>query len=219
MKLRLCLILLLAWTGVTLAGDALPAKAACCAQTASPDGAEKVLPAESIYQLESDWLDAQGVSRRLSDFAGPVQVLAMFFTRCEYACPRILAELNTLADDLRPDEQVEFLLVSFDSEKDTPESLATFAREQGLAPERWQLLHGTAEAVRELSVVLDVAYTRLPDGMYSHASVIHVLDGQGRVLYQKQGLGGELDECKEVIHATAEKNRHSEARWKEPGSK
>jgi protein SCO1/2 len=159
---------------------------------------------ESIYGLDASWRDQTGRALRLGDLAGRPRVLAMIFTHCEYACPRILAELRALERELpaSPEAGPGFVLVSFDVLRDEPAALAAYAEAQGLDPRRWTLLHGEAGAVRELSVVLDVAYRAEATGGFAHASVINVLDAEGRLVYQKRGLGGELTDCQAAIAAT-----------------
>ena len=50
----------------------------------------------------------------------------MFFTHCEYACPIIVNDMRKLQAALPEDVRgkVDFLLVSFDAKRDTPETLA-----------------------------------------------------------------------------------------------
>lgn len=186
------------------------AGASCCAaapESASARGAEASgsLTGETIYALNSQWQDQTGRRLQLGDLAGRPRVLAMIFTHCSYACPRILAELRELEATLpaAPEAGPGFVLVSFDSARDDPATLAAYAEAQGLDPRRWTLLHGDAASVRELSVVLDVAYRADADGGFSHASVINVLDANGRLVHQKRGLGGDLAACRAAIAATA----------------
>lgn len=184
------------------------AGASCCAaapESASARGLEAsgTLTGESIYALKSQWKDQTGRRLQLGDLAGRPRVLAMVFTHCEYACPRILAELRELEAALAaaPEDGPGFVLVSFDSARDDPATLAAYAEAQGLDPRRWTLLHGDAASVRELSVVLDVAYRADADGGFSHASVISVLDAAGRLVHEKRGLGGDLAASRAAIAA------------------
>ena len=68
------------------------------AQYQKPACCEEAVPAgefsdTSIFQLQSDWKSQEGKTIRLAHFHGRPIVLAMMFTSCEYACPRILADL------------------------------------------------------------------------------------------------------------------------------
>jgi len=210
MKRLGCLpLLLLALAGCERAAEPeakAAAGASCCAvdAAAAPGAATAAaVPAagESIYALDSSWRNQEGRALRLGDLAGRPRVLAMIFTHCEYACPRILAELRALESALTgpPDAGPGFVLVSFDTARDDPAALKAYAEAQGLDPARWLLLHGETAAVRELSVVLDVPFRSDVDGGFSHASVISVLDGEGRLLHQKRGLGGALDDSRAAM--------------------
>jgi protein SCO1 len=206
---HLRLLLLLAPLGLAAcersaepAATAAAAGASCCrADTAMAPAPSSRVDGESIYALGSSWRDQEGRALRLGDLAGRPRVLAMIFTHCEYACPRILAELRELESKLpaQPDGGPGFVLVSFDAARDDPAALKAYAKAQGLDPRRWTLLHGEAAAVRELSVVLDLPYRADVDGGFSHASAISVLDSGGHLVHQKRGLGGALDDCRAAM--------------------
>ena len=189
-----------------------PARPPCCqpsAQTAPAAETAPALPATSLYALHTPWTDQDGHARQLGDLAGRVRVVAMIFTHCQYACPRILSELRELEAGLPPvaDGGPGFVLISFDSARDDPAALREFAAQQQLPAARWTLLHGDAAAVRELSVLLDVPFREDPDGNFSHASVISVLDREGRLVHQKRGLGGPLEDCRRAITAAQSDTR------------
>ncbi|MCA9785565.1 MAG: SCO family protein [Candidatus Delongbacteria bacterium] len=170
---------------------------ACCA-AAPPTASRNALPETSLYRMQSVWQDQNGHEMHLSDLAGEVRVVAMIFTHCQYACPRILQQLRELEQSTMT-ARPGFVLISFDSARDDPATLKAYARAQGLDPAHWTLLHGQPEDVRALSVVLDVPYQKDAAGNFSHASVISVLDSEGRVMKQMRELGGDLDPCREAI--------------------
>ena len=103
----------------------------------------------------------------------------------------------SIADSLNSGD-VNFLLVSFDVTRDTPERLKYFATKSGLN-KNWTLLHGDEDAVRTLSVLLNVQYEKDADGNFSHSNIISVLDKQGRLQFQKEGLGANHTETINVI--------------------
>lgn len=165
----------------------------CChAPASAPDlGAEAApLPADSVLQLEAGWTDAEGHALHLSDLRGEVWITAMIFTHCEYACPRILADLQAidaaLPSDARP--RVRYLLASFDHVRDKPDVLRAYAAERGLDA-RWRLMWGEADAVRELAAALGVKYKPVEGGGFAHSNLVTVLDREGRIAAQIEGLG------------------------------
>lgn len=145
---------------------------------------------QSLFQLESVWTSDVGRQIRLGVLRGRPLVVGMFFTRCEYACPILVNELKQLEQAL-PDEvraQVDFLLVSFDSERDTPEDLAVYRRTQQLSPEHWTLLRGAADDVRELAALLGINFQRDARGQFAHSNTLTVLNSEGEIVRQFTGL-------------------------------
>lgn len=162
----------------------------CCAEEALAEGAPP-LPQESLWNVRAVWRDQSDLARTLDQFRGEVVVTSMIFTHCRFACPRTMLDLKGIEAAL-PEAaraRVRWLLVSFDDARDVPERLAEFAREQGLDPARWTLLHGDADAVRLWAAALGVRYKQTPDGGFAHSNLITLLDGEGRVLERFEGLG------------------------------
>ncbi len=71
------------------------AEAACCHSDAKLPASDDFTE-ESIYQLDSNWKDATGKERPLKSLAGNIQVFAMGYTTCEYACPLIIADMKNI---------------------------------------------------------------------------------------------------------------------------
>ena len=66
----------------------------CCA---APLAAAPV-SARSLYQLEAAWTNDAGHATALAALSGRPVVLAMMFTRCEYACPVLVRDMQRLRD-------------------------------------------------------------------------------------------------------------------------
>ncbi len=146
----------------------------------------------SVYETGSVWQDQSARSLKLESFKGKIIVVSMVFTRCPYACPRTIADLKNIEKQL-PDSKkkdVVFVLVSFDDVNDTPAQLRAFSKKMD-AGKNWVLLHGDAEAIRELAMVLNVKYKKQPNGMFSHSNIITLLDREGAISTQLEGLGTE----------------------------
>ena len=178
------------------------ATGACCAEDILSGRATE----DSIYQLSAPWLDADGKSVQLVELRGQAVVLSLIFTRCSYACPRTLGDLKSIETALSPKvrAQTRFVLISMDSERETVADLAHFRAEQELDPERWTLLRGDSDAVRELAAVLGFKYRRSPGGDYSHSNQISVLSALGVVLHQQNGLGADHESTIAKIEAASE---------------
>jgi protein SCO1/2 len=178
-------------TAVALAADAPATKKDAelppCCRPSLPAGK----PADrSLYQLESTWTSDVGRKVKLSVLRGRPQILAMFFSNCEYACPILVNEMKKLEARLPKDvlAKVDFVLVSFDTKRDTPEALATYRRKENLATERWTLLRGNNDDVRELAALLGVNYAQDPRGQFAHSNIITLLNAEGEIVFQHNGL-------------------------------
>ena len=152
-------------------------KPPCCRETA----ATAPLTDKSLYQLESKWTSDVGREVKLGVLRGRPQIVTMFFTSCEYACPVIVENMKAIEQAL-PEAlrgKVDFLLVSFDVERDTPETLKAYRAKKQLATGRWTLLRGKEDDVRELAALLGINYQRDAKGQFSHSNVITVLNAEG----------------------------------------
>jgi protein SCO1 len=160
----------------------------CCKKPAEKTAAV-TLPEESLYNNTDVFTNQDGQPVQLKDFSGKVTVASMVFTHCAYACPRLTSDIKAIAGKLQAAgiNDVNYVLVSFDTERDNPERLKAFAAEMGLG-QNWTLLQGSEDAVRQLSVLLNVQYEKAPNGNFAHSNLITVLDQQGRIATQLEGL-------------------------------
>ncbi len=165
------------------AADPLPP----CCRPALPAGKPTD---KSLYLLDSKWTSDVNREIRLGVLRGRPQIVAMFFTHCEFACPILVSELKAIEAKLAPEvlAKVDFLLVSIDTARDTPAELAAFREKRQLACERWTLLRGGADDVRELAALLGVNYVEDSRGQFAHSNIITLLNSEGEVAFQHAGL-------------------------------
>lgn len=150
----------------------------------------------SLYQLESTWTSDMGRQVKLGVLRGRPQVLALFFTSCEFACPLTVNAMQRIEKEL-PNElrgKVDFLLVSIDSERDTSTVLQSFRRKWNFTVGHWTLLRGDPDDVRELAALLGVNYQRDARGQFAHSNIITVLNAEGEIVHQQTGLTGDIGE-------------------------
>lgn len=78
-----------------------------------------------------------------------VVLLNVFFTNCEQGCPLVTQMLirtrGRLAESIRDD--VWFVSVTSDPERDTPEAMKDYARRQGVDESRWLFLTGSKQDI------------------------------------------------------------------------
>jgi protein SCO1 len=155
----------------------------------------------SIYHAESVWTDQHSDRRPIGSLAGRVQVVGMVYTSCAYACPRMVLDMKRIEEEFPGRDDVGFVLVSIDPDRDTPERLAEFARGARLDPSRWTLLHGEEGDVLELAALLGVQYRRMANDEFIHSNLLTVLDRGGQVVHRQLGLGADPRSTVEVIRA------------------
>lgn len=157
----------------------------------------------SVYQLASSWTTDTGRRVKLGELRGKPQIVAMIFTSCQGACPMLVHEMRELAQSLPESTRtnVGLLLVTFDSERDTPEVLHAYRATRNLPENQWTLLHGRAEDVQELALVLGVKYRKGANGQFSHSNLITILNAEGEIAFQQNGLSDSRDELAKNISA------------------
>ena len=146
---------------------------------------------KSLYSLKPIWTSDVGREVKLEVLRGRPQVIALFFTSCEHSCPLVVADLKAIDKALPAGlrEKVDFLLVSIDPERDTPEVLRAFRAKHELPTERWTLLRGNAEATRQLAEMVGFNYQPGSPTQYAHSLLISIMDESGVVVFQQVGLG------------------------------
>lgn len=194
MKFRLPLIMLALSAANALAAtnevaEVLPP---CC----RPLAAQTNYTDKSLFLLESVWTSDANRQVKLGVLRGRPQVVAMFFASCQFTCPLTVSDLlrieAALPENLRTN--TDFLLVSFDSERDTPAALKAYRAKRELSNQNWTLLRGEPDDVRELAALLGVIYKRDANGDFAHSNVITVVNAEGEIIFQQPGLNLPPDE-------------------------
>jgi len=160
-----------------LAGISWAALAASAAQpnrlAAWPQGARP--PAFNL-------VDADGVSRTLSDYRGQIVVIFFGFLHCPDACPAELLKLALVMKQLGPvAAHVQVLFITLDPQRDTP---ALLKRYVAAFDSRFIGLTGTTAQVDQAASSFNVQYARVPsesDYTIDHSTATFVLDGSGRL--------------------------------------
>lgn len=173
-------------------------KESCCDEL--PAGAP--LTARSLYQLDAKWSDDAGRPVKLVAFRGQPVVAAMFFASCEYACPVLVNDMQRLRAALPAEvrEKTRFLLVSFDTARDTSAVLAAYRAKASLDA-AWTLLRGDATDVQDLAMLLGVKYKQDARGQFSHSNLITVLNPGGEIVHQHPGLQGDVGAAVKAVTA------------------
>lgn len=196
----LTVVSVFALVGAGLAADPvkpLPSQPDCCAKELA---AAAPLSDRSLYQLDSSWTNDACAVLKLASLHGRPQVVTMFFASCQFTCPVLVKDMKrieaALPESVRTN--VGFVLVSFDSDRDTPEALAAYRKIHGL-PSNWTLLRGAPDDVLELGALLGVKFKKDLRGDFAHSNVITVLDAGGAIVRQIVGLNRDATEAVEAV--------------------
>jgi protein SCO1/2 len=151
----------------------------------------KALPGDSVLQLADQFSDQQGRSFTLAQRRGHVQLVAMFYSSCPYACPLLVDSGKGVEHALSAAEraQLRLLYLSIDPARDDTKKLGALAAKRKLDPARWTLARTDEAGVRRTAAVLGVRYRKLANGEFNHSSVLILLDRDGRVLARTEKLG------------------------------
>lgn len=153
------------------------------------------VPEDSVYRLPVQLTDQSGRSWQWKEKRGKPQVVAMFYTSCQYICPLIVNSGKGVEHSLAPAERsrIGFLLISMDPVRDTPAALGAVAKKRNLDPALWTLASPKAADVRSVAGVLGVRYRQLADGEFNHTSALVLLDAEGRVAARTEQVGSKVD--------------------------
>lgn len=168
---------------------------ACAIAFAAPANKPAPLPRDSVYQLPLVLTDQAGHAADWRTRRGAPQVVAMFYTSCQYICPLIVDSGKAVDKSLTPQQRarLRILLVSMDPKRDTPAALKNIVDKRQLDTTRWTLASPPQGEVRAVAGVLGVRYRELADGEFNHTSALLLLDADGRILARTEQVGSTPD--------------------------
>lgn len=139
--------------------------------------------------------DANGRAVTLADFRSKVVVLHFIYTNCPDACPlhaERIAEIQRMVNPTPMKEDVQFVTITTDPKRDSPEVLRDYGRTHGLDPANWVFLTAGPDqpddTTRRLAEKYGLKFTKTDDGDQMHAVVTHVIDQDGRLRARFHGL-------------------------------
>ena len=125
---------------------------------------------------------------RLHDLLGKVVVLNFIYTNCPDYCPlhaEKIAEVQQMINMTPMRDQVQFVSVTTDPARDTPNVLRTYGQLHGLDPVNWVFATSTIaepeDATRTVAKSFGLEFTPDENGvMQMHGLVTIVIDREGR---------------------------------------
>ena len=151
-------------------------------------GSTAVAAPASMYDSGIEVTRSDGQRVGLASMKGRPALMTMFFASCGGVCPLMTEQIRRVEKGLTPAERarLQVLLVSFD-EGDTLERLGAYGRAHAADPSRWVIAKGSTDVNRTLAGLLGIRFQKLPNGSFSHNSVLDLVDADGVVLAQLPG--------------------------------
>lgn len=173
-------------------------------RTASPSGANASPALQHGASLPDAVLwDQDGREFRLSDLKGKVVVMSFIYTHCnvQSMCPSITAKLVDAHNlvQKRGMTEVEFLLLSFDGERDRPERLKEFASQYGADLTSFRLATGEPAQMASLARALNTYYRVSGPGTFEHNIAVALVDREGKLRDDFFGGGWQVEEVTSAI--------------------
>jgi protein SCO1/2 len=146
---------------------------------------------------EVELTDALGRPFRLADLRGRAVVVSFVYTSCNGTCPLTTAGLDRVRAALKSrrlwGRRVDFVSISLDPERDTPDVLRRYAAIYRAEPEHWHFLTGPPDRMKAVLKDWDMWARVGPSGVIDHPSRIFLIDpaGHQREIYSLETLDAE----------------------------
>ncbi len=151
---------------------------------------------QAIGRQVSDWhfTDHRGRNVRAADLRGKPMVVSFIYTGCFQVCPATTQFLKNAVKSAREalgPGRFRVVSIGFNQPFDTPESLAAFARKQGVNVDDWIFVAPRAADVEALLDQFGLTVKATPAG-FDHLIQATIVDAEGVIYRQVYGDAFEL---------------------------
>jgi len=152
-------------------------------------------------------VDANGRPFDLTKLRGKVVLVSFVYTTCNGVCPattQTLVRIQHALENARLwKNSVEFVSITLDPKRDTPDVLSRYARLFGTDPAAWHFLTGEPAQVGPVIKAWGMWVKSDPTGALDHPSRIFLLDREGheREIYNLEFLKAEsvLEDVRDLL--------------------
>ncbi|WP_231920515.1 SCO family protein [Magnetospirillum sp. XM-1] len=172
----------------------LQAQAAPTVSATAEEALKRSRAAEGNVVGSHQLTDQDGQPVDLTQFRGKPVVISMIYTACDHTCPVTTQNVARAVSGTRKalgDDSFQVLSIGFDTVRDTPAALKTYARQQGIDLKNWTFLAGNQATMEALSADLGFTWYVTSRG-FDHIAQTTVLDKDGRIYRQVYGENFEL---------------------------
>jgi protein SCO1 len=148
----------------------------------------KIAPAPDFRLTSQD-----GKPIALADLRGKVVAVNFIFTLCSATCPVLTPMMALVQDRLGRDfgTNVEFVSITVDPDRDTPDVLKLYAQMHGADAPGWSFLTGEPSAVKDVIRGYGVFAAKSANGDIEHSFLTSIIDRRG--VLRIQYLGARFD--------------------------
>ena len=132
---------------------------------------------------------ADGDRITLAQFRGKPLLVSLVYTGCSDVCPTVIESLalaNRAAEETFGKGSFNILTVGFDTRRDTPERMRSFARTHSAGGENWRFASADAATIDRLAASVGFDFV-VSAGGFDHPAQVTVLDAEGKVYSQIYG--------------------------------
>lgn len=166
---------------------------------------------QDITRTQNTFLNQDSVKVEFPNIIkNKITLMAMIYTHCPDICPMTTHNMSLIEQRL-PDNlknQVKFVVISFDPNRDTPGVLKKFAEIRDLSFDKWTFLSGDAKNTEEVmlkfgikAIPADSTYDENGELSYNviHTDRISLIDQNGRLRANYKGSIADLNMVLEDI--------------------
>lgn len=160
----------------------------------------------NLKNVNTKLIDQNGNAKDFNKvIVNKITVIAFIYTNCPDICPMTTHNMQLVDERLLKDgvDNINFIVVSFDPERDTPEALNKFAAIRDIDLKRWGFYTGDKKSIEELmdefevkAFPSDTSYSSEGKLRYSmiHTDRISLIDSEGSLRKYYSGSKLNLDE-------------------------
>lgn len=143
-------------------------------------------------------ISQDGAEITLESLRGKVVAVAFIYTWCPDICPMLTDKMAQVQDALGSDfgTKVAFVSITFDPERDTPETLKAYAEAFDADFTGWSFLTGDPDVVGEVLRGYGVIAFPTSDGAIDHSTLTTLIDQHGMMRVQYVGFRFDPEELR-----------------------
>jgi protein SCO1/2 len=147
------------------------------------------------------FVNNKGEEITLSGLRGKPLVISLIFTSCHHICPTTTQHLKKVAGIAREalgEDSFNVLSIGFDTANDSPEAMASFARQQGVDMPGWYFVSIDAASIKALTKETGFLYVPTARG-FDHLIQATVVDADGKIYRQVYGMNFDVPKLVEPL--------------------